>query len=54
MSMAAKSSNLVDETSEANLQVDGQVEVPNQGAKDLQEMKEEDSSPSCSLMWSPA
>ena len=32
MSMAAKSSDLVDKMSEANLQVDGQVEKPAQGA----------------------
>ena len=37
MSMAAKLSDLVDKTSEANLQADGQVEVPNQGTKDLWE-----------------
>ena len=35
MSMAAKSSNLGDKTSGANLQVDGHMEVPTQGAKDL-------------------
>ena len=46
MSMAAKSSDLVDKTSGANLQTDGHVEVPTQGAKDLQEPEEEDSSPS--------
>ena len=52
--MAAKSSDLVDKMSpEANLQVDGQVEVPTQGVKDLQETEEGDSSPSCLLMWSP-
>ena len=37
MSMAAKSSDLVDKMSEANLQVDGQVEKPAQGAADLWE-----------------
>ena len=51
--MAAKSSDLVDKMSEANLQADGQMEKPAQGAVDLREMEEEDSSPSCSLMWSP-
>ena len=51
--MAAILSNVVDKTSEANLQVDGQVEKPAQGAVDLWEMEEEDSSPLCSLMWSP-
>ena len=45
MSMAAKLSNLSDKTSEANLQVDGQVEKPAQGAVDWWEMEEEDSSP---------
>ena len=53
MSIAAKSSNLVDKTSEANLQVDGQAEKPAPGAADLQEMEEEDSFPLCSLTWSP-
>ena len=37
MSIAAKLSDLVDKTSEANLQVDGQTEKPAQGAADLQE-----------------
>ena len=54
MSMAAKSSDLVDEMSGANLQVDGHAEVPSQSAKDLQEPEEEDGSPSHSLSWSPA
>ena len=54
MSMAAKLSDLVDKTSEANLQADGQVEVPNRGVKDPQEIEEEDSSPSLLPMWSPA
>ena len=51
--MAAKLSDLVDKTSEANLQADTQVEKPAQGAADLQEMEGEDSSPLHSLMWSP-
>ena len=38
MSMAAKLSDLGDKMSEANLQVDGQVEKPAQGAVDQQEM----------------
>ena len=54
MSMAAKLSDLVDKMSEANLQVDCQVEVPTQGVKDLWETEEEDSSLSCLTMWSPA
>ena len=53
MSMAAKSSNLGDKTSEANLQVDGQAEKPAQGAADWQEMEEKDGSPPNSLTWSP-
>ena len=35
VSMAAKLSNLVHKMSEANLQVDGQMEKPAQGAEDL-------------------
>ena len=53
MSMAAKLSNLVDEMSEANLQVDGQAEKPAQGVANLQEMEEEAISPLCLPMWSP-
>ena len=52
MSMAAKSSDLSDKMSEANLQADGQAEKPAQGAVDQQEMEEEDSSPHNSPMWS--
>ena len=54
MSMAAKLSDLAEETSGASLQVDGQTEEPTQGAKDLQESEEDDSSPSHLLLWSPA
>ena len=54
MSMAAKSSNLVHKMPGSNLQVDGQVEVPTQGAKDLQGSEEADSPPSHLLSWSPA
>ena len=50
--MAAKSSDLGDKMSEANLQVDGQVEKPAQGAADQWEMEEEDSSPPNSPTWS--
>ena len=53
MSMAAKLSDSGDKTSEANLQADGQVEKPAQGAADWQEMEEEDGSPPNSLTWSP-
>ena len=54
MSMAAKLSDLADKMSGANLQADGQTEVPTQGMKDLWGLEEEDSSPSCSPSWSPA
>ena len=54
MSMAAKSSDLVDKTSGANLQVDGHVEVPTKGAKDQWEPEEEDSSPTHLPSLSPA
>ena len=37
MSMAAKSSDLVDEMSGVNLQTEGHVDVPPQSAKDLLE-----------------
>ena len=53
MSMAAKLSDLAEETSGARLQVDGQSEEPTQGAKDLQESEEDDSSPSHLPLWSP-
>ena len=53
MSMAAKSSNLSDKMSEANLQVDGQAEKPAHGAADWQETEEGDSSPHDLLTWSP-
>ena len=46
MLMAATLSDLADKTSGANLQVDGQMEVPTQGAKDLWGPVEEDSAPS--------
>ena len=51
--MAAKSSDLGDKMSEANLQADGQVEKPAQGAVDWQEMKEENGSLPNSPTWSP-
>ena len=54
MSMATKSSDLADKTSGDNLQSDGQMEVPTQGTKDIWGQKEEDSSPSHLLSWSPA
>ena len=51
MSMAA---DLADKMSGANLQADGHVEVPIQGAEDFWELEEEDSSPSPLPSWSPA
>ena len=51
--MAARSSDSGDRMSEANLQVDGQVEKPAQGAANWQEMEEEDGSPPRSPAWSP-
>ena len=53
MLMAAKTSDGGDNMSEANLQADGLVERPAQGAADRQEMGEEDSSPHNLQMWSP-
>ena len=52
--MAAKSSNLADETSGANLQMEGHMDVLAQSAKDLQEMEASDSLPSYMPSWSPA
>ena len=54
MSMAVKSSDLVDETSGANLQMKGHVDMPPQSAKDLQGLEAEDSSPSHLPSWSSA
>ena len=53
MSMAAKLSDLVDETSGINLQTEGHVDVPPWRAKDLWEPEALDSSPSCLPSWSP-
>ena len=53
MSMAAKSSDSGDKMSESNLQADGQVEKPAQGATEWPEMEEEDGSPPNSPPWSP-
>ena len=54
MSMAAKLSDLVNETSGANLPMEGHADMPPQSAKDLQDSEALDSSPSCSLSWSLA
>ena len=53
VSMAAKTSDGGDNMSEANLQADGLVEKPAQGAADRQEMEEEDSSPHNLPTWFP-
>ena len=52
VSMAAKMSNIGDIMSKANLQADGLVGKPAQGAADQWEMEEEDSSPHNSPTWS--
>ena len=54
MSMAAKSSDLAEETSGVNLQMEGHADVPSQSAKDVWELEALDSSPSCLPSWSPA
>ena len=54
MSMAAKLSDLADKMPGVNIHMDGQMEVPTQGMKDLQGSEEEDSSPSHLPSWSPA
>ena len=54
MSMTAKLSDLVDETSGANLQMEGHVDMPPQSAKDLQELEASDNSLSSSPSWSLA
>ena len=53
MLMAAKMSDRGDNMSEANLQADGLVERPAQGAVDQWEMEEEGSSPHNLPTWSP-
>ena len=50
--MAAKLSDSGDKTSEANPQVDGQMEKPAQEAADQWEMEEEDGSLPNSPTWS--
>ena len=51
MSMAAKLSELVDETSGTNLQMEGHADMPSQNAKDLWQLEALDSSPSHSPSW---
>ena len=53
-SMAAKSSNLEDQTSGANLQMEGHVGMPSKSQKDPEEMRALGSSPSHLPCWSPA
>ena len=52
MSMAAKLSDLVDETSKANLHTEAHMDMPSQNAKDLWDPEASDSSPSHLLSWS--
>ena len=52
--MAAKSNDLVDETSGTNLQMEGHADMPPQSAKDLWEPEAMDSSPSHLPSWSLA
>ena len=54
MSMAVKLSDLVDEMSGANFQMEGHMDVPTQRVKDLQEPEALDCPPSHLLSWSPA
>ena len=54
MSVATRSSNLEDQTSGANLQTEGHIEVQSQGQKGPEEMGTLGSSPSHSLSWSLA
>ena len=54
MSMAAKSSDLGNRTSGANLQMEGHTDVPSQSAKDLWESQTSGSSPSQLPSWLPA
>ena len=51
--MAAKTSDRGNDMTEANLQTDGLVEGPAQGAVDWWEMEGEDSSPHNLPTWSP-
>ena len=51
--MAAKLSDLVDETSGANLQTEGHMDVPGQSAKNLWKQEASDSTPPthCLGLW---
>ena len=52
--MTVKSSDLVDETSGANLQMEGHADVPTQGVNDRQKPEVLDGSPSHLPSWSLA
>ena len=54
MSMAAKSSDLEDRMSGANLQMEGHADMPSQSAKDPGKLGALGSSPSCLPSWFPA
>ena len=54
MSMAAKSSDLEDKMSGANLQIEGHMDVPSQSAKDPEDLGALGSSPSHLPSWSLA
>ena len=54
MSMAAKSSEVVDRTSGANLQMGGHMNIPSQSAKDLCELEASGNSSSPLPSWSLA
>ena len=54
MSMAVKSSDLGNRISGANLQMEGNADMPSQSAKELWESEASDSSPSHPPSWSPA
>ena len=51
--MAAKSSDLGDRMSGANLQMEGHMDVPSQSAEDQQELEALGSSPSHLPSWLP-
>ena len=54
MSMAAKLSDIGNEMSKVNSQVEAPMDVPSQSALDLWELEASGSSPSCLLSWSQA
>ena len=54
VSMATRSSDLEDQLSGANLQMEGHTDMPSQSQKDPEETGVLGSSPSCLPSWSPA